>query len=125
MAGGLSGLGVDVAVSACEIWWISARYQPSFIEVPYASMAISAAGFLLTGGLLGLAVGTAVESGRSSMPGVQRVARVICHVDSVGPSAGPDRLTAEVIPSSTPEGRGDESIPAGFDPQAHGAVIME
>jgi hypothetical protein len=75
-------------------------------------IATWAFGFLLVGGLLGLAVGSAVTSGQSRVPGVQYVAQVVRDVSPPPPPKLAKRNSAEVIPSRAPEGRGDEASPS-------------
>jgi hypothetical protein len=73
-------------------------------EAGFANLAVITAPI---GGLLGLVLSRALRSGRSVVPGVQKLAAVI-H------DATPRRVLtlheqpAEVIPSPAPEGRGDE-----------------
>jgi hypothetical protein len=61
---------------------------------------------------LGLSVGCAIRTGRSSIPGVDGLIKAI-HDDGRPWDAKLWSLPTEVVPTATPEGRGDEVAPAG------------
>jgi hypothetical protein len=65
----------------------------------------------LVAALLGCAVARALRTGRSCIPGVPHLMRV---VNEVRPQGGTRSSTPlEIVPSEAPTGRGDETMPAG------------
>lgn len=81
----------------------------------------------LIGGLIGLGIGNALHSRRSSWPGVQRLAAVIHDGHPPRSTPGSERAASELAPAGAPEGRGDEAAPVQMhgDPRAPGRLAMQ
>jgi MFS family permease len=67
---------------------------------------------VLIGSFLGLALGSGLRRGMSVVPGVQQLAAIINDGHSLARTAKPRDASTEMLPASTPEGRGDELAPA-------------
>jgi hypothetical protein len=67
----------------------------------------------LVGGALGVAVGRGLRSGKSFVPGVERIVELINDASPPKVTAKPPGLPTELTPAGPPEGRGDEIAPAG------------
>jgi hypothetical protein len=62
-------------------------------------------------GVLGYAVGRGAQTGKSAVPGVQKIVQAIRDGNALPPAALPGRMPAEVAPATAPGGRGDEAVP--------------
>jgi hypothetical protein len=65
------------------------------------------------GGCLGVAVGLGLRKGKSRLPGVEPLSRVIYPDGPPRRPAGTPTAPSEVAPAGAPAGRGDETAPAG------------
>jgi hypothetical protein len=123
LAGAYGGLGIVGGI----LVFLSSHCDPYrevlLLPPPYATIATWGFGYLLTGGLLGLAIGSAVQSGRSRVPGVQYVAQVITEVNPPVPPTEASQPAAEVIPAAAPEGRGDEPSPSALPSAGSGGGV--
>jgi hypothetical protein len=106
MVGGLAPL--------ATLWLVFLRLQPEGPNGPIPLMLqLLAVLPVVAGGLLGLAVGRGLQSGRSAVPGVQALVEKMQRVDAPEPARPRSIPPAEVTPAAMPAGRGDEAAPAG------------
>jgi len=96
----LGGLAPGLALAGLALWTRS--------PIAYVLFGIPS---LIAAGL-GIAVSSGIRRGRSSVPGVQHLVSVINDVRGQ-PEARRLDAPAEVLPASSPSGRGDEIAPAG------------
>jgi hypothetical protein len=116
LVGGILGWSVaavfgSVSVAAC-LWHIAVTAQTwNHASFLWPQGALTALGVALIGSFLGLALDAGLESGRSAVPGVQRLAEIIRVSNPPRDNLQSRGQPTEVAPSGAPEGRGDETLP--------------
>lgn len=106
MAGGLAPVATFILIALIEEGGWPREALPLGLQV----LAMAP---VVIGGLLGLAVGRGLQTGRSAVPGVQTLVEKMQRLDAPEPPRPHPVLPAEVTPAAMPAGRGDEAAPAG------------
>jgi hypothetical protein len=109
LAGAVGGLTLGLVLMHCLASSVTDWYPDSFWELLYPFWSVLQTSVLIGAGL-GLALDLGLWTGKSILPGAQRVAATAYPVSL--PEAVETLLdSSEVIPSAAPEGRGDEAVP--------------